>query len=142
MRAPRFASASAAVATLLLAGSRASDAQDSRRDDQMERPEVRSLVLRGANSVDQNELLQSIATSQSRCKGIVMLVFCPLTHSQRFWKLEYLDRTELRRDMLRIKVFYWKRGFREAQVDTVLKPRGREAVDVTFRIDEGRPTLL
>ena len=142
MRAPRFASALAAVATLLLVGSRASDAQDSRRDDQMERPEVRSLVLRGVKSVNQDELLQSIATSESRCKGMVMYPFCAITHSRRFWNLEYLDRTELRRDLLRIRVFYWKRGFREAQVDTTVAPRGEDAVAVTFRIEEGPPTLL
>ena len=43
---------------------------------------------------------------------------------------------------MRIKVFYWKRGFREAQVDTVVADRGRNKVAVTFDIVEGAPTLV
>ncbi|HEX6052988.1 MAG TPA: BamA/TamA family outer membrane protein [Gemmatimonadaceae bacterium] len=142
MRASRYAPAIAAAAMLSLVWSRASDAQGSGGDDQMERPEVRSLELRGVESVDRDELLQSIATSESSCKSLLLFAFCPLSHSSLFWDKEYLDRTELRRDVLRIRVFYWLRGFREAQVDTVVDRRGRDAVNVTFRVREGRPTLL
>ena len=41
-----------------------------------------------------------------------------------------------------IRVWYWKRGYRETQVDTAGVPRGHTAVGVTFRIDEGPPTLV
>src|SRR5688572_20870767 len=142
MRASRYASALVAVAMLSLVWSRASDAQGSGGQDQMERPEVRALELRGVASVDRGELLQSISTSESSCKSLLLFAFCPLSHSDRFWDKAYLDRTELRRDVLRIRVFYWLRGFREARVDTVVDRRSRDAVNVTFRIDEGRPTLL
>src|SRR5688500_7859823 len=141
MRAFRFACVLSAVAALLI-GSRTGSAQDPKADDQMERPEVRSLSLRGVESVDKNELLQSIATSASRCKSILLTAFCPLSHSDRLWEKAFLDRTELRRDVLRIRVFYWKRGYREAEVDTVVAKRGRDNVAVTFRIKEGAPTLL
>ena len=142
MRASRYASALVAVAMLSLVWSRASDAQGSGGEDQMERPEVRSLDLRGVASVDRDEVLQSISTSESSCKSLLLFAFCRLSHSDRFWDKAYLDRTELRRDVLRIRVFYWLRGFREAQVDTVVDRRSRDAVNVTFRIGEGRPTLL
>jgi len=108
----------------------------------MERPEVRSLSLRGVRSVDKDELLQSIATSASRCKSFLLLAFCTLTHSDRLWEKAYLDRTELRLDVLRIRVFYWKRGFRGTKVDTAVARHGRDAVAVTFRITEGPPTLV
>jgi outer membrane protein assembly factor BamA len=141
MRACRIACGFVAGAALLV-GPDVSGAQSSRSADQSEQPEVRSLKLRGVESVDQDELLQSIATSASRCKSLLLQAFCPLTRSSRFWEKEYLDRTELRRDVLRIRVFYWKRGFREAQVDTVVAPRGRGEVAVTFQIEEGPPTLV
>ena len=142
MRACRFASVFGAIAALLGAGRAGTAQSTSANDDQMERPEVRSLTLSGVRSVDRDELMQSIATSESRCKSILLTVFCPLTHSERLWEKRYLDRTELRRDVLRIRVFYWVRGYRQAAVDTVIKKRGDDQVNVTFQIKEGPPTLV
>ena len=141
MRYRRFASALGTIAALL-ATSRAAAAQRARGDDQMERPEVRSLSLSGVRSVDRDDLLQSIATSASRCKTVLLFAFCPLSHSDRLWEKRYLDRTELRRDVLRIRVFYWLRGYRQATVDTVVAPRAGGTVAVTFRIREGQPTVV
>ncbi|MDQ3515186.1 MAG: BamA/TamA family outer membrane protein, partial [Gemmatimonadota bacterium] len=62
--------------------------------------------------------------------------------SRYFYEREYLDRDELVRDLLRMRVFYWKRGFRETQVDTVIAPRDKDKVAVTFIVDEGSPTLV
>ena len=139
MRFRRFAYGLGAIATLLTVG-RAGHAQ-TRDDDQTERPEVRSLTLSGVRSVNRDELMKSIATSESRCQNILLTGFCLVTHSDRIWDKKYLDRTELRRDVLRIRVYYWKRGYRGAQVDTVVARRGPEQVAVTFRITEGPPTL-
>ena len=44
--------------------------------------------------------------------------------------------------MLRIRVFYWIRGFRQATVDTTVAERGSDEVAVTFKIVEGAPTLV
>jgi outer membrane protein assembly factor BamA len=141
MRIRRFACALGTIAALL-EPARHAEAQRAGTNDQSERPEVRSLKLTGVRSVNRDELLQSIATSASRCKGILLVVFCPVTHSDRLWERRYLDRTELRRDVLRIRVFYWMRGYRETKVDTAVAKRGTNEVAVTFRIVEGRPTLL
>jgi outer membrane protein assembly factor BamA len=141
MRIRRFASALGAIAALL-AASRATVAQRASDNDQMERPEIRSLTLSGVRSVNRDELVQSIATSSSRCKSVLLFAFCPLSHSERLWQKRYLDRTELRRDVLRIRVFYWMRGYRQATVDTVVAPKGTDQVAVTFRVVEGTPTLL
>jgi outer membrane protein assembly factor BamA len=43
---------------------------------------------------------------------------------------------------LRVRVFYWKRGYREAEVDTAVVPRGKNQVGVTFFIKEGPPTTV
>src|SRR5688500_16697790 len=141
MRVRRFAVGLGAIAALLAVG-RSSTAQSTRDEDQTERPEVRSLSMSGVRSVDRAELLQSIATSASRCQNILLTGFCFVTRSDRIWDKKYLDRTELRSDVFRIRVFYWKRGFREAQVDTVIARKGNDQVAVTFKINEGRPTLV
>ena len=141
MRVRRFALGLGAIAALFTGG-RQSIAQDARDANQTERPEVRSLTLNGVRSIDREELLQSIATSASRCNNMLLTPFCLITRSDRIWQKKYLDRTELRRDVLRIRVFYWKRGFREAQVDTTVARRGTNQVAVTFAIVEGPPTLV
>jgi outer membrane protein assembly factor BamA len=141
MRIRPFASALGVIAALLGTG-RATEAQRAENNDQSERPEVKSLTLSGVRSVDRDELLQSIATSASHCKSFLLYAFCPLTHSDRLWEKRYLDRTELRRDVLRIRVFYWIRGFRQTTVDTAVAERGDNAVAVTFKIVEGAPTLV
>jgi translocation and assembly module TamA len=141
MRIRPFASALGVIAALL-GTSRATAAQRAEKNDQSERPEVKSLTLSGVRSVDRDELLQSIATSASHCKSFLLYAFCPLSHSSSIWDKRYLDRTELRRDVLRIRVFYWIRGFRQTTVDTTVAERGSDEVAVTFKIDEGAPTLV
>lgn len=140
MRPRRYAIGLGAIAALLSTG-QVGLAQGQRDPSQTERPEVRSLKLNGVRSIDRDELLQSIATTASRCKSVLLQVFCPITHSDRLWEKNYLDRTELRRDVLRIRVIYWKRGFRDAQVDTVVARRGDNEVAVSFNVTEGKPTL-
>jgi len=141
MRIRPFASALGVIAALL-GTTRAIAAQRAEKNDQSERPEVRSLTLSGVRSVDRDELLQSIATSASHCKSFLLYAFCPLSHSSSIWEKRYLERTELRRDVLRIRVFYWIRGFRQTTVDTTVAERSSDEVAVTFKIVEGAPTLV
>jgi len=54
---------------------------------------------------------------------------------------EYLNRRELPRDMARLQVYYYRRGYREARVDTTLV-YGEGTAAITFHIDEGRPVLI
>ena len=105
-------------------------------------PEVVALKLNGVHSVKQQELLQSIATDKSHCVTMVLTPICFISKAHYFYRREYLNHAELKRDVVRIKVFYWKRGFRETQVDTLVADKGKNAVAVTFNIVEGRPTLV
>jgi outer membrane protein insertion porin family len=106
------------------------------------KPEVVALSLKGVKSVDPKELLLSIATGKSHCSSFVLSPICAFSKSRLFYRRQYLDHDELRRDVLRIRVFYWKRGFRETQVDTVVADRGTKRVAVTFDIKEGPPTTV
>lgn len=129
-----------AVALCALALPAAASAQ--RSPVEQDHPEVKELVLAGVESVDRSELKRNIATSESECLNLVVKVFfCWFSHAPAFYEREYLDREEMRRDMLRIRVFYYKRGYRHTTVDTSVTPND-DGVTVTFHIDEGRPTLI
>jgi outer membrane protein assembly factor BamA len=107
-----------------------------------EHPEVVNLTLKGVKVVKQSDLLASVYTTSSHCNGFVLVPFCWITKSKYFFTRKYLDRKELERDVLRVRIFYWKRGYREAEVDTAVVPRGKNQVGVTFFIKEGPATLV
>ena len=132
-----------AAGLALTLGAQGLAAQSARDKDETEAPEVSDLAFKGVKSVDAAELRESISTDESGCKSIILKVAaCWWTKSDRVYKHEFLDREELARDILRIRVFYWKRGFREATVDTTVTDAGKKKVKVAFTIKEGRPTLV
>jgi outer membrane protein assembly factor BamA len=117
-------------------------AQLARSPVEQEHPEVKKLVLAGVHSVDPKELERSIATDQSECVNLlVKVLLCWFTHAPGFWQRYNLDREEMKRDLLRIRVFYWKRGYRHTEVDTLVTPNG-DGVTVTFNIRENEPTRI
>jgi outer membrane protein insertion porin family/translocation and assembly module TamA len=114
------------------------------RDDkaELERPEVRDLVIRGVKSIPKGELKKSIATEESGCLSLLLKPFCLVTKSHYVYARRYLDRTEFQRDVIRMLVVYFKRGYRDAQVDTTVARVGPNAVRVTFSVTEGPATLV
>ena len=114
----------------------------ARRDNagEMERPEVRELRIRGAHFIRTKELKQSLVTKPSDCLSLLVRPFCLLTKSHYVYERRYLDRTEFSRDVIRLLVVYFKRGYRDARVDTVITRVGPNAVRVTMNVSEGRPT--
>src|SRR5689334_8555989 len=111
-------------------------------DDQREAPEVRKLVWRGIKHVPQYEVERSVSTSSSQCRTLLLIPFCLFSHASVFYERQFLDRSELKKDVLRIRVLYYKHGYRSATVDTTVKPSGKNQVTVTFKINEGEPTLI
>ena len=101
-----------------------------------------NLTLKNVHVVRPDELLQNIYTTASYCNSFILKPFCMITKSKYFYTKKYLDHKELERDLLRVRIFYWKRGYREAQVDTAVVPRGKNKVGVTFFIKEGPPTIV
>ena len=110
-------------------------------DEQTVRPEVKKLIIRGVRSVDEDELRKGIATEASHCKALLFRPFCLVTKSHYFFEREYLTRSELARDLFRIKVFYFQRGWRQTEVDSAVVRNG-DGVNVVFEIREGPPTLV
>jgi outer membrane protein assembly factor BamA len=123
-----------AVAAPCLAAQRPSDVSPT--------PEVRKLELNGVEKVDASELERSIATTPTRCRSFLLAVLCRFTRFRGFEERHYLDHKELQRDVLRIRVFYFRHGYRETQVDTAVTPLNEKAVAVRFDIVEGPPTIV
>jgi outer membrane protein assembly factor BamA len=133
----RLALASLAVLLACLSGPivRAQDREER------EAPEVKDLKWSGVEAVSKEDLEESIQTEETRCRSLLLAPFCLVSNWSLFKDRHYLDRTELRRDLLRIRVFYWKRGWRDAQVDTVITPKD-DGVRVEFKVTEGPPTRI
>jgi len=105
-------------------------------------PEVVRLTLTGVSRSLRDELQRNIHTTASHCNSFILKPFCWISKAKVFFTKKYLDRDEFQRDPLRIRVFYWKRGFREATVDTSVVEAGSNKVEVTFTVREGPPTIV
>ena len=131
---------SLAVIALLAASAQILSAQAPRPTKESS-PEVRKLRVLGVKHVDKHDLEKSISTQASRCNSPLLLPICWFSRSPIFVDKYYLDRQEFQRDVLRLRVYYWRSGYREATVDTSVTPNGN-GVTVTFSIHEGEPTLV
>ncbi len=107
-----------------------------------DRIEVTGLTFNGVKAIDIDALKTSIATEKSHCISAILLPICWITKANYVYEREYLNREELARDVLRTRVFYWKRGYRETVVDTVVTLKGSNEAAVTFNVTEGAPTMV
>ena len=98
-------------------------------------PIVAELRILGNETFPDREIRRAIYTEPSECKSFFLKPFCAFG---AFRERRAFEPREFQLDVARIKLFYWRRGYRETQVDTAVRHRGRE-VAVTFRIDEGDP---
>src|SRR6476660_4279726 len=100
------------VACLILGTASAAAAQSKVNRNPIESPEVRRLELRGVKSVDPLDLERSIASVATACRNALYTPLCLLfSHNNTLMRKQYLDRDEIARDILRIRVYYWKHGF-------------------------------
>jgi len=103
--------------------------------------DVASLEFAGATEVSTDDLKRVVFTRTSSCRLPFLVPVCKLSPSQLFTDRRRTTPAALGEDMTKLRVYYWQRGFREAQVDTVLVPAKR-GMAVQFRIVEGEPTRV
>ncbi len=84
-------------------------------------PVIHSLKLDGDKNISEDELRAAMQTEPSHCKGIPN--YCRILPYDLLRTRVRLDRDELDRDMLRLRVLYWKRGWRASQVVPTIRPR-------------------
>ena len=116
-----------------------SRAQSMPQED--EEPLVERVTFEGDDALPEAELRASIETQETSCAALLLQPFCWVVDWSFVVDHRYLDRQELERDVVRLRVLYFRRGYREASVSAELVPRG-EGVEVAFLIDEGEPTLI
>ncbi|MCZ6856656.1 MAG: BamA/TamA family outer membrane protein, partial [Gemmatimonadetes bacterium] len=97
---------------------------------------VRHVEIEGNRAIDDFTLRASIETTES-----AWLARFPLTGWVGWGRRPAFDETEFRRDVLRLLVLYRQTGYIDARVDTVVV-RGRDHVDIRFRITEGEPVRV
>lgn len=116
------------------------------RNDQREAsspPEVVELKFTGVRQVSKQELRGALGTRQSGCKALIYQFLCaPGLRWRAIYERTLLDEDEFKRDVVRLLVFYFRRGYRDATVDTsVLKMRDNK-VRITMAVHEGSPTVV
>jgi outer membrane protein assembly factor BamA len=129
-------------AIALLATVSGSVAAQSSHDEERLAPEVTKLAITGVKAVDWHDLSRSINTRASKCRSLLLYPFCLVSKSALWVDKYYLDPKELERDVVRIRVYYWYKGYREAQVDTTVSRLASKKVGVEFKVTEGQPTLV
>jgi outer membrane protein insertion porin family len=103
--------------------------------------DVASLEFAGAKAVSKDDLKRVVFTRTSSCRLPFLVPLCKLTPTQLFRDRRRTTPAALGEDITKLRVYYWQRGFRDAQVDTVLVPAKR-GMAVAFRIVEGEPTRV
>ncbi|MFW5972671.1 MAG: BamA/OMP85 family outer membrane protein [Bacteroidota bacterium] len=106
-----------------------------------QQPRVEEIVFRGAENVPEADLRSSIETLETRCRSIILQPFCWFSDSRLFVRREYLVREEVVRDVVRLRVAYFRMGYRQAAVSSRVEALD-EGVRVVFSVDEGEPTIL
>ncbi len=101
--------------------------------------EVETLRFAGARSFTRTELAAAIETSATRCPNLLYALVCWAGVGE---EEAFLPAGALETDPLRLKVYYYERGFRQAQITVDTARAGDEAVRVTFHIQEGEPVRV
>ena len=108
---------------------------------QLGEAQIRKVRFEGNNTFSGDSLSRAIVTRQTECKSLVFEPFCLLGADWAEQKY-YLRQAIVPVDMLRLQVWYRRRGFRDTQVDTATIANADGTADVLFRISEGRPVLV
>lgn len=105
------------------------------------REEVVSLDFRGNEVIPSSDLSSAIVTRQTGCLSTALLPFCWL--GAGFAQDRYFRSPRaFQEDLARIALYYYIRGYRQADVDRVVRPVGPDQVEVEFLIEEGPPTVI
>ncbi|MBK5187884.1 MAG: BamA/TamA family outer membrane protein [Gemmatimonadaceae bacterium] len=119
-------------------------AQSTPPDDRTH-PVVDQVTFLGVTkAIDKGDMELGLATKASGCKSLLLKPFCLITQSHLVYDTRTLDHVELARDVVRIKVYYYKRGYRETEVDTTVTRAKSHTnrVHVTFKVTEGKPIIV
>ncbi len=107
------------------------------------RPELEAIHFEGNETFSSDSLRLAIVNRGTECRIPlpVLDIVCRTGWGPLLQRHDLLP-AELPRDVARLKLYYWQRGYREAEVDTTIARPDSDDVEVTFHIQEGRPVLV
>lgn len=105
-------------------------------------PAIAQLKIDGNENIDTDELKAAMVTTVSHCRSIFLTPVCKFSKPGWAYRKIRLDQAELERDLLRLRVLYWKRGWRNAQVVPQITKRDEGVVAITLKVTEGLPTTI
>ena len=130
------------AASLLVLSSVSAHAQGAMpRRDPHDSITVTKLSFPGATHVSPDDLRRLLFTRASTCRLPFLLPVCKLTPTQLFTDRRRTTSAALGEDLTKLLIYFWQRGFREAQIDTVITPTPRGAA-VAFVVTEGEATRV
>ena len=103
-------------------------------------PVIDELKIDGNVNITTAELKAAIVSEATTCKPFRGL--CVVLPFNKFRDRHTLDKAELDRDLLRLRVLYWKRGWRASQVTPVITKVDEGHVKIALKVVEGPPTLI
>jgi outer membrane protein insertion porin family/translocation and assembly module TamA len=131
----RFARSLVLAAVAVVAAHSSAGAQEIDCNAEGDR-EVRSVRFEGNEALGTDALSARVLTT-------------PSTFTQRYFGWFFgagvercLPNIGLGRDVAALRQYYQDNGFYLAKIDTLVAPVGDRSVNVTFRIDEGRPSII
>lgn len=127
-----------ATAVTSLVGARTAPAQEAAE------LEVVEIAFEGNDQLPSADLETAILTRATTCRSFLFyfpLPLCPLTDIGFAHQRQYLEEGELPLDRLRLQLYYRQRGYRQAEVDTLIE-RSERTARIRFIIDEHDPTLI
>ncbi len=104
---------------------------------QTDRPELLDVRFDGNDAFEDRALRGVIVNRRTECR--LPSVFCAIGFDLK--ARSFLRPREVARDALRLQVYYWERGYREARVDTAVAV-GPSGATLSFSVDEGRPVTV
>ena len=128
-----------ALAGLLAAAFPASVA--AQEEEARGRPEVVDIEFVGNQTFPTDTLKRAIVNRETECRTVFLAPLCALRVDFADDR-RYFNANEFFRDAIRLRLYYWQRGYREAQVDTAGRTAVPDQIRLTFTIDEGRPVLV
>jgi outer membrane protein assembly factor BamA len=132
--------AAVALAALWLLASAPAGGQQS--TDRLEGRLIERVSFPGADEVSEENLRERLATQETRCRGILLQPFCWIADWDIVAERHHLETGQLPLDELRLRVVYFRAGYREADVASEVHELDDRRVEVAFRVDEGPPTIL
>lgn len=97
--------------------------------------DVAGVTFEGVRAFTPAQLRTAIETSAGTCGGSVLVVLCPFGVAL---DRHAFDPDMLRADAIRLRLFYYQRGYRNARIDAQARPAER-GVQVVFKVTEGAP---